>query len=93
MPSGAPVTTTGLRGAPAPAASETNASGLLELGFDASVPDAPDRRGREGGDGQATISFTPPASDGGDPILYYTATASPGGQTASSTGRRSRLTA
>ena len=36
------------------------------------------------GDGQARIGFTPP---GGDvPVLWYTATASPGGRTASGTG-------
>jgi hypothetical protein len=84
VPSGAPVTTTGLRVAPAPAPSETNASGLLELGFDASVPDVPTDVAASGGDSQATIIFTPPVSDGGDAILYYTATASPGGLTASS---------
>ena len=33
------------------------------------------------GNGQATISFTPPISDGGSPITSYTATASPGGGT------------
>ena len=86
VPSGTPVTTTGLRVAPAqaPAASETSASGVVELGFDASVPDAPTDAAASGGDGQATITFTEPASDGGDAILYYTVTASPGGMTASS---------
>ena len=49
-------------------------------------PTAPTDPFAEAGDGQATISFTPPASDGGDAILYYTATAYPGGRTASSTG-------
>ena len=79
VPSGAAVTTTGLRVAPAqaPAASETCASGVVELGFDASVPDAPAGAAASGGDGQATITFTQPASDGGDAILYYTVTASP----------------
>jgi hypothetical protein len=38
------------------------------------------------GDGQATVSFSPPASDGGAPITSYTVTASPGGQSASGAG-------
>jgi hypothetical protein len=84
VPSGPVVTTTGLRIAPAPAVSETSASGSVELGFDASVPDAPTGASAQGGDSQATITFTPPDSDGGDEILYYTVTSSPGGLTASS---------
>jgi hypothetical protein len=47
-------------------------------------PGAPTDLNAQAGDGQATIFFTPPESDGGDPILYYTATAYPGGQSASS---------
>jgi hypothetical protein len=47
-------------------------------------PGAPTDLNAQAGDGQATIFFTPPSSDGGDPILYYTATAYPGGQSASS---------
>ena len=31
---------------------------------------------------QATVTFTPPASDGGNPITSYTVTSSPGGITA-----------
>jgi hypothetical protein len=34
------------------------------------------------GDGQATVSFNPPASDGGSPITSYTVTSTPGGLTA-----------
>jgi len=34
------------------------------------------------GNAQATVSFTPPASNGGSPITSYTATSSPGGITA-----------
>src|SRR6185503_19878210 len=37
------------------------------------------------GDEQAAVSFAAPASDGGSPIRYYTATASPGGQSGSAT--------
>jgi hypothetical protein len=38
------------------------------------------------GDGQVTVSFTPPADTGFGQILYYTVTASPGGVSASGTG-------
>ena len=37
------------------------------------------------GNGQATVSFTPPASDGGAPITGYTVTSSPGNITAHGT--------
>lgn len=37
------------------------------------------------GDGQATVSFDSPAVTGGAPALWYTVTASPGGQSASGT--------
>jgi len=48
------------------------------------LPGAPAGVVAEAGDGQARIGFTPP---GGDvPVLWYTATASPGGQTASGAG-------
>ena len=42
------------------------------------------------GNGQVTVSFTPPASDGGAAITSYTVTASPGGITA--TGNASPIT-
>ena len=38
------------------------------------------------GDTQATVTFTPPASNGGGSITGYTVTASPGGATATGTG-------
>ena len=38
------------------------------------------------GDGQASVSFTPPASDGGAAITSYTVTSSPGGKTATGAG-------
>jgi hypothetical protein len=46
------------------------------------VPGAPTGVSATPGNGQATVSFALPASDGGSPILQFTATASPGGQSA-----------
>jgi hypothetical protein len=48
----------------------------------ATVPGAPTIGIAVGGNAQATVSFTPPASDGGSAITYYTVTSSPGGQIA-----------
>ena len=62
------------------------ASAAFASEFEASAPEPPTDPWAEGGDGQATVSFTAPAYDGGDPIAYYTATASPGGRSGSSTG-------
>src|SRR5260370_16754000 len=45
-----------------------------------------------GGSGQATVSWTPPASNGGAPIYAYTATSSPGGFVASAGGGASSVT-
>jgi hypothetical protein len=42
------------------------------------------------GDGEATVSFTPPKSDGGSPITRYTVTSHPGRIKAS--GKRSPIT-
>ncbi|MDQ2831318.1 MAG: fibronectin type III domain-containing protein, partial [Chloroflexota bacterium] len=56
------------------------------------VPDRPAIVSTVGGDGSATVTFTPPVSDGGRPITRYTAIARPGaavsgpGITASGTG-------
>jgi len=42
------------------------------------------------GNGQATVTFKPPKSDGGSPIIYYTVTSHPGNITAS--GKQSPIT-
>ena len=47
------------------------------------VPDAPTGVTAIAGNGQAVVSFTPPAYNGGSDITRYTVTASPGGITAS----------
>lgn len=44
-----------------------------------SPPSAPSRVAAAAGDGSASVSWTPPDSDGGSPIMSYTVTASPGG--------------
>jgi probable HAF family extracellular repeat protein len=49
------------------------------------VPDRPRITSVVAGDGHATVSFEPPASDGGAQISYFTVTASPGGASASGT--------
>lgn len=48
------------------------------------VPGAPTGVTATSGNGQAAVSFSPPASNGGNPILGYTVTASPGGKSAQS---------
>jgi subtilisin family serine protease len=45
------------------------------------VPDTPTIGTALAGDGEATVSFTPPADDGGTSIVFYAATSSPGGVT------------
>jgi hypothetical protein len=56
----------------------------------APAPGAPSNAEAVASDGQATVSFDPPASNGGEPIASYTVTASPGGATA--TGSSSPIT-
>jgi hypothetical protein len=51
----------------------------------ATVPGAPTDVAAVPGDAQATVNFTPPASDGGGAIDTYTVTATPGGATATDT--------
>lgn len=47
------------------------------------VPGAPTNVIATGGDGSASVAFTPPPSDGGSAITGYTVTSGPGGKTAS----------
>ena len=51
-----------------------------------SAPDAPTIGTAVAGDGQASVTFTAPGSNGGSAITTYTATASPGGATGSCAG-------
>ncbi|HEX7813767.1 putative Ig domain-containing protein [Dyella sp.] len=48
-------------------------------------PGAPTIGTATGGDGQATVQFTPPSNNGGSAITQYTVTSNPGGLTASGT--------
>ncbi len=49
------------------------------------LPGAPTGVTATGGNAQAVVSFTAPASNGGSPITSYTVTSSPGGNTATGT--------
>jgi len=49
-------------------------------------PTAPQDVTAYAGDGSAFVTWDPPADDGGSPVLEYTVTASPGGQTAVADG-------
>lgn len=51
----------------------------------AALPGAPTGVTAIAGNGQATVSFTPPADNGGSPITGYTVTSSPGNITATGT--------
>ena len=50
------------------------------------APSVPTIGAATAGDGQATVTFTAPSSNGGSPISIYTATANPGGATGSCPG-------
>ena len=71
-----------------------NTGAGIDLGDDGltphTVPGAPTGVSATAGNAQATVSFTPPASDGGSVIFAYTVTSSPGGIT--KTGASSPLT-
>ena len=65
-------------GAPEPNVSRP---GFVDVYQVANAPGAPTAAAAVAGDGQATVSWTAPTSDGGSAITSYTATASPGGAT------------
>ena len=48
------------------------------------VPGAPTAAAATAGDAQASVTWTAPTDDGGDPIIGYTATANPGGASCNS---------
>jgi hypothetical protein len=50
------------------------------------APGAPTGVTATAGDGQATVTFSPPTSNGGSPITSYTVTSTPGGLTAPGAG-------
>lgn len=50
------------------------------------VPGPPTIGTATAGNAQATVRFTPPADNGGQPVIDYKATATPGGRTATGTG-------
>ncbi len=68
--------------APAPARMQL----LAVTAAPATEPDAPAIGSATAGNGQATVVFSAPGSDGGAPITGYTATASPGGFSATGAG-------
>jgi len=59
---------------------------LVKQAPPATVPGPPSNVSATAASSQATISFSPPASDGGSSITSYTVTATPGGRTASGSG-------
>lgn len=88
---GSPLTITGLSNGTVYAVTVT-AANAIGTGPPASAgsitpapvaPSAPLSPSATGGNAQATVSFTVPASNGGLPIFNYTVTASPGGATGS----------
>ena len=63
----------------------TGAAGVSSFVVPRTVPGAPPSVTAVPADISAVVSFTAPASDGGDPITEYTVTSSPDGKTASGT--------
>jgi hypothetical protein len=68
----------------------TEVAQYKQAGSWSSKPDAPTIGTATAGDGQATVTFTAPANNGGSAITSYTVTSSPGNFTA--TGSSSPIT-
>jgi hypothetical protein len=62
------------------------ASASVDVDANPSLPSRPTSAFASAGDRKATVSWTAPSSDGGEPITGYTVMASPGGQTATVSG-------
>lgn len=60
-----------------------NFSLVIEIDEQPAVPGAPTSVTGSAGDGQVSLTWSAPSSNGGSPITSYTATASPGGATCS----------
>ena len=65
---------------------EINGGWTLAISGAVGSPGAPTGVTATAGNGQATVTWVAPASNGGSPITGYTVTAAPGGQTCSTTG-------
>jgi len=76
---------TGISDAAGNAGSGTASSANYTIAI-ATAPGVPTAVTAAAGNGQVTVTFTPPVSNGGAPITGYTVTSSPGGITATGTG-------
>ena len=61
---------------------KTNPTQIIFSGTETTAPDAPTEVMATPGDGEASVSFTAPSSNGGSSITSYTVTSSPDGKTA-----------
>ena len=81
------VTVTNASGSPVTTLSGAVASAITSIAIcPAAVPGAPTAAVADPGDTIVSLSWTAPADTGGSPITRYTATASPGGATCTTTG-------
>ena len=75
------------RGSPCGSAARSGTTNTLVVAYSPPrQPDAPIIGTATASDSQATVTFAPPAYDGGDPVQGYTVTANPGGESATGTG-------